>query len=199
MKIGILSGSFDPVHTGHIALALAAKQAAGLDIVYLCPEAVPRRKTGVTHIAHRVAMLRLAIRPHQGLELLEFPDKNFSVVQTLPRLDKYFPGADLYYICGMDMLEHMPKWHLVDRFFNKMTLIVGDRHDVSSHDNIKQIESLGARVVRVKLPPNAQISSSKLRDSIYRHKHTKGFLKSIRRYVKNHWLYVGVTSDSLNS
>ena len=80
-KVGIFSGTFDPVHAGHIAFALEAMESAGLDKVYFLPESMPRRKSGVTHYAHRLAMLELALKPYNKLSILELPDKQFSVVK----------------------------------------------------------------------------------------------------------------------
>ncbi|MEI8338988.1 MAG: adenylyltransferase/cytidyltransferase family protein, partial [bacterium] len=83
-RIGIFSGSFDPVHEGHIEFALQAIKVAKLDYLYFLPDIEPRHKSDVTHVAHRLEMLNLAIKPHPSLRVLELPDKKFSIATTLP-------------------------------------------------------------------------------------------------------------------
>src|SRR5258708_32608937 len=100
--IGILSGSFDPIHAGHISLALAALEKADLQAVYFLPEPLPRRKTGVTHIAHRIAMLTRALQAFPQLQVLELPDRQFTIARSLPRLKQRFAGRDLCFIMGSD-------------------------------------------------------------------------------------------------
>ena len=69
-RVGILSGSFDPVHKGHIAFAIDAMKQAKLDEVYFLPEVKPRRKPGVSHVSHRIAMLQIATRPYEKIKIL---------------------------------------------------------------------------------------------------------------------------------
>lgn len=190
-KIGILSGTFDPVHAGHLAFALQAIEEVGLDKVYLSPESMPRRKNQVTHEAHRAAMLRLAIKPHSRLGVLELPDKYFSVAKTLPRLIQKFPSDELFYLCGSDMIEHMAEWEHVKILMDKMGLIVGLRdgcdpglvvdkcHEFSSdHNKIYTVKSL-----------HADVSSVRVRQSIKGREPISGHLESIQGYILANHLY----------
>ena len=95
-RVGIFGGSFDPVHQGHLAFALAAASEASLERVHFLPEARPPRKPDITDLAHRVAMLHLAIRPYPQLEVLEQPDNQFSVANTVPRLEQHFAGSQIF-------------------------------------------------------------------------------------------------------
>jgi nicotinate-nucleotide adenylyltransferase len=191
-KIGILSGSFDPVHAGHIGLALAAKEAVGLDEVYLAPEVRPRRKAGVTHIAHRLAMLELAVKPHSGLGVLELNDRNFTPAKILPKLQARFPGSQLYFICGEDMLTHMPSWPLIDRMLEEMTLVVGRRHrETGALDGHSKLTAgLNFETVDLNYP---DVSSSAIREALMAGGHPKGLLKTTEAYIKQHWLYSSLT------
>ncbi|MCW1908413.1 MAG: DUF2492 family protein [Candidatus Saccharibacteria bacterium] len=200
MKIGILSGSFDPVHAGHIALALAAKDAAGLDEVYFAPEVKPRGKAGVTHIAHRVAMLEQSVKPHQNLHVLEFSDANFTPAKLLPKLRARFGDAALYFICGEDMLTHMPtaRWPLLHRLLEEMTLIVGRRAKQSQAETLlKQLKIL--RKPYIVTAPHQGVSSSAIRSSLMNHEEPIGLLKTTESYIKKHWLYAALFSDSSKS
>ena len=127
-RVGIFAGSFDPVHKGHIAFALQALKEANLSTVYFLPEPKPRRKTGVTHISHRVAMLERALRPHSALKTLELPDKEFSVTKTMPRLKQKLPDTELFLLIGADSeLEHLPNWPLAGQLLKNFGLIIAER------------------------------------------------------------------------
>lgn len=194
-----MSGSFDPVHAGHVAFALQAIEAAKLDKVYFAPEALPRRKHGYTHIAHRIAMLKLATAVHPKLGVLELPDKNFSVGKTLPRLQQRFRAAELFYLCGSDMLEHMPEWTLLDAFLAKMELVVGVRSpdkDAELRSICKKIGALNAVIIKSQQP---SVSGRQIRDAISQHESAIGLLESTKEYISKNWLYDSASTVSKRS
>src|SRR5258708_5333861 len=141
-KIGIFAGSFDPVHKGHIEFALAALKEAKLDKVYFLVEARPRYKTGITHLAHRLAMLKLAINSQKSLAILDFPDRQFSVAKTLPRLNHKFPSDELFLICGSDVLIHLPEWPLAISLLKRINLIIGIRQSSTKSETDLLVEKL---------------------------------------------------------
>ena len=191
-RIGIYSGTFDPVHAGHIAFALQAAKQAKLDKVYLTPERHPRGKHHVTHYAHRVAMVRRATRPYRQLDVLELEDKTFSVTRTLPRLKRRFPNATLVYLCGSDVVRHMKAWPNVGRLLSSAELCVGRRHD----EDIQGLQEIVARLAR---PPLAYqiiesqapgVSSSQVREALRQKRGVQGLLASVRAYASQEWLYL---------
>jgi nicotinate-nucleotide adenylyltransferase len=190
-KTGIFSGTFDPVHAGHIAFALAAVKEADLDAIYLAPEARPRRKDGVTHVAHRLAMLRLAVAAHSKLKVLELPDKQFTPAQTIPRLKQLFPKTRLMYVCGSDMLAHMPEWPLVKSLTDSMGLVVGLR----GSEKPKDIQDLIAKLPSAPLEthiifsPRPEISGGKIRQQLVHDARPNGLLSVTKGYIKRNWLY----------
>ena len=191
-RIGIYSGTFDPVHAGHIAFALQAATAARLDRVLLMPERTPRYKPEVTHYAHRVAMIRRATRPHQQLAVLESEDRVFSTTHTLPRLQKQFPGATLVYVCGSDVLLHMSSWPHISQLLETVELCVGVRSDdtaVSIERTINQLPVAPHGVV-VLDSYFADASSSKIRQAIREQTFAQGLLRSVVAYAKQAWLYL---------
>lgn len=109
-KVGILAGTFDPVHAGHIAFAMAAMGTARLDKVYLLPERAPRGKMAVTSYHHRLKMLELAIAGHPELEVLDLPGKHHSVAETLPILKKRFAGVQMGFLMGSDVASAINNW-----------------------------------------------------------------------------------------
>jgi len=200
-RIGIFSGVFDPVHAGHIGFALEAARKANLDTVYLLIEAKPRRKAGVTHLAHRLAMAKLATVAHAKLEVLELPDSQFSVSKTLPRLKKRFPGDELVLLVGSDTLEHMAQWPLIDRLLEQMELVVGCRFDTPSQLVKQLISTLPAKPqkLHILLSPYPQFSSGQIRQAIKTHHDTSQVLPSLRTYITNNWLYVSPSASSSRS
>src|SRR5215469_15176515 len=101
-RIGIYTGVFNPVHTGHIAFALQAMKVAKLDSVVFVPERNPRFKPEAEHFAHRVAMLKRAVRPHLSMAVLELVDRHFTVQRTWPQLESIFAGDTLVLLTGSD-------------------------------------------------------------------------------------------------
>jgi nicotinate (nicotinamide) nucleotide adenylyltransferase len=200
-RVGIFSGTFDPVHKGHIAFALQAIKEAKLDEIYFIPEAKPRRKEGMTHYAHRLAMLEIALKPYQTLKTLELQDKQFSVNKTMPRLKVRFKKTELYLLIGSDSAMHLSdvkQWPNADALLKEIGLIVGLRGEATESD------------VRAKLKPPAKeliiigtdkkhASSRKIRHAAANNEHHEDSLRGTKKYMKKNWLYDSVTGSANKS
>lgn len=195
-RIGIYSGTFDPVHAGHIGFALQAIEKAGLEAVYFLPERQPRHKHGVEHFGHRVAMLKAAVRPHPRLRVLELVDINFSVERTLPKLRQQFKNRELVFLMGSDQVGHLPQWPRAERLLSGAGLAIGVR---TEHD-LKQIKR---QVAAWPQPPQslaifesfaADVSSGRIREALRLGRPIRGLLTSVQRYCNRHWLYVSFSS-----
>ena len=122
MRIGILGGTFNPIHAGHVQMAVAARDALRLDRVLLMVAADPPHKRVAEAVAgaHRLRMAQLAAA---GLPRVEASDLELRrtgrsyTVDTLRELHGRYPGASLYWIVGSDMLHDMPTWHRVEEIF----------------------------------------------------------------------------------
>lgn len=194
-RIGIYSGTFNPVHAGHIAFALQALQAANLDAVYIMPEREPRYKTGVEHYGHRTAMITRALRPHAQLKLLETQDRNFTVTRTLPRLEKLFPGAQLVVLCGPDVLANMALWPHISNLLKKCELCVGLRTNTTRRTMYKCINDLPIPPIKTYIITSLhpEVSSSSIRhhhSANGRGERPYGLLASVAAYIRREWLYV---------
>src|SRR3989338_1455725 len=106
MKIGVLGGTFDPIHLGHLMLAGAAKNQYGLDKVVFVPAFIPPNKLNrrdITPAPYRYEMVRLAIQDIPGFEIsdieLSRPDISYTV-DTLRSFKQQFPDAEFYLIMG---------------------------------------------------------------------------------------------------
>ncbi|MCF1427030.1 MAG: nicotinate (nicotinamide) nucleotide adenylyltransferase [Shewanella sp.] len=116
--IGLLGGTFDPIHFGHIKPALEVKQQLGLDEVWLMPNAIPPHKAdSVTEAKHRLAMVQAVCDATPDLKLCEIElqlaadgTPSYSV-NTLTALTQGFPHCDFVFLMGMDSLQNLPSWH----------------------------------------------------------------------------------------
>ena len=116
MKIGILGGTFDPPHVGHLTLAETVRMKLGLTKVLFVPAGNPYLKTDrdITDVEHRLAMVKLAIsgKSHFELSTVEAERSRPSyTVDTLAELKKRSGRRELYFILGWDNLLELPRWH----------------------------------------------------------------------------------------
>lgn len=115
MRIGLLGGTFDPVHLGHLLLAEACREQGRLDEVWFIPAAVPPHKQDQTlsKPADRIEMLKLAIGGYESFRLSEMELNRGGVsytVDTLETLQRERPGDELFLLMGGDSLHDLPTW-----------------------------------------------------------------------------------------
>ena len=132
MRIGILGGTFNPVHLAHLRSAEEVREAQHLDRVLFVPSATPPHKptNGLAPAAHRLAMVRLAIRgnPHFRVSTIELQRRGRSYsVDTLRALHADVPGAQLFFIMGMDAFREIRTWKEYRRIFELCNLVVTSR------------------------------------------------------------------------
>lgn len=193
-RVGIYAGTFDPVHAGHITFALQAIQRANLDEVVFLPERQPRHKSGVEHFGHRVGMLNRAVRPHQRLSVLELTDRHFSVKRTVSLLQRKFPGSQLVFLIGSDVLTYLPQWPDAERLLQSSELVVGVRGKASLKQVKTQVRALPCKPVSsvVLRSQVASASSGQIRAALRRRISAVGCLPSVQRYATQNWLYVSL-------
>jgi nicotinate-nucleotide adenylyltransferase len=197
-RVGIYSGAFDPIHSGHIAFAMQSIQAANLDMVYFLPERRPRHKQGVEHFGHRVAMIKQASLPHPKFNLLELTDISFTVEHTLPKLNLEFPDDELVFLFGSDVLPGLGHWSKAERLIKNYELVLGLREKTDEKQIKKYIEEMPVQPKSVVLFPSfaPQVSSGKIREALRRRSKTQGLLTSVQRYSDKHWLYISLANSS---
>jgi nicotinate-nucleotide adenylyltransferase len=191
-RVGIFSGTFDPVHKGHIAFCLAAMQAGRLDRVVLLPEPEPRGKVGVAPLAHRRAMLELAIQNQPGLEVLQLPGRRFTVAETLPELERRFASDELSLLIGSDVVRSLERgWPGQERLLASMGLIVGLRAGDTEERLRRQLAVVAGRSPRSPLrvtfigSPHAAAASSRIRENA----NAAGLMPAVAAYIATHQLY----------
>jgi len=169
-RIGIYSGTFDPVHIGHITFGQAALRTCRLDEVVFIPEPSPRGKTSVTSLEHRRAMLDAAVTTHAKLGTLTLDTPRFTVAETLPLLRRTFPGAELTLLIGSDAAKTLLyRWEGLEQLLPEIRFAIGLRGNDTPRDITKimrQVELIyqqQARHTIVPILPTARLSSSSAR------------------------------------
>lgn len=129
---GVLGGAFDPVHNGHLSLALGAIKSAQLDGVVLVPTFSPphRDNSPQASFLERLAMVFLACQGHDQLEISdiesELPEPSYSI-HTIAALKEQHPGVNWCFLIGSDNLGMLPEWHRIDELVKDVRFLVGKR------------------------------------------------------------------------
>ncbi len=134
MKLGILGGSFDPVHFGHLLLAECCRETCQLDEVWFVPAAVPPHKQSrqMSDGRLRVEMLTRAVADHPAFRVSGIEIQRGGVsytVDTLQRLQESMPKADLFFLMGADSLCDLPHWRQPKRICQLATPVIVRRPD----------------------------------------------------------------------
>lgn len=131
MRIGILGGTFDPIHYGHIRPAIEVKEALGLDKVLLMPNHIPPHKHQPNlSTAQRLKMVADVCAELEGFELCDIEanrDTPSYTVVTLEQLSAQYPDAELFFIMGMDSFIHLQSWHKWQQIFAFANLVLCQR------------------------------------------------------------------------
>ncbi|MFD1066316.1 nicotinate-nucleotide adenylyltransferase [Oceanobacillus locisalsi] len=126
-KIGILGGTFNPPHIGHLWIAEEVRIRKQLDEIWFIPTSTPPHKeTEVLDAAHRLEMLRLAIQdnPHFQVNALELEREGKSYTyDTVKELTMNYAEVDFSFIIGGDMVAYLPKWNRIDELMNMIHFI----------------------------------------------------------------------------
>ncbi len=130
-RIGLVGGTFDPIHLGHIEMSLAARECAGLDRVILVPSAVPPHRAGVVAAAaDRLAMCRLAAAGRPALEVSDAELRRSGpsyTLDTLRELAAGNPGARLHLVLGWDAAREIGSWREPEAVLALARLVVVPR------------------------------------------------------------------------
>ena len=193
-RIGIFSGTFDPIHNGHIAFAHEALKKAQLDKIFFMVEPSPRRKQGVRGLEHRINMVQLALKHEPQFATIALDHSQFDAATTLPLLQARFKGAELYMLMGDDMLlTHFIAWPHVEGLIEAVNFLIGARlasaETVSQH--IKQIEKTKGvqfhyKIIKAK---HTNVSSGSVRNVLRKGQNCPDIDPVVADYISQHQLY----------
>jgi nicotinate-nucleotide adenylyltransferase len=186
MKLGLLGGSFNPIHHGHLITATRAAEAVKLDRVLFIPSALSPLKNGrdLAPAADRAAMLRTALRGHPLFEPCDLELRRGGVsysVDTLREL-KLRTRAHLYWILGADASRLLPRWKSIDDVRRLATFIIVSRPGERSPRRMPRQLAVEA--------PLLEISSSEIRERVRKGLSVRYLVPdSVERYIRRKGLY----------
>ncbi len=195
--IGIMGGTFNPVHMGHLLLAERAYEQLKLDTVWMMPNAVPPHKDGqqILPKEHRIAMLKSAIEnnPHFELSLFEKEERAHYSYETMEALNKAFPNCVFYYLMGSDSLFSIEKWVEYRRFLASCHIVAVSRIEGENQELSCWAETLREKyraVITLLESPVIEISSSEIRSLRKEGKSIRYMVpESVYSYIDDYRLY----------
>lgn len=205
--IGIMGGTFDPPHLGHLLSAESAASQLGLSKVLFLPngKTVYKQRENTASPKQRFEMTRLAISDNDLFEISDIETRSSQITYTFDTLEKLhtiYKNAHFFFIVGADSLDYMDKWKNPKRIFDLCTVVAVGRAGFSQERLNKKAQALkekfDADIVFVTMP-NIEISSSDLKNRIKNGNSVRYMLSDLTlRYIKDNGLYIensGENSD----
>ena len=193
-RIGIMGGSFNPIHQRHIQIAECALKEARLSQVLVLPTGnPPHKREGLEPASQRFEMARLAVagRPCFSASRIELDREGvIYTVDTLGILQKKFPGADFFYIIGEDTLLDLPNWKSPDKVFSLCSFLVCRRSsiDIAANPVCLALKARGASVQFLSLPPSST-SSTAIRQALAKGETSPHLAPQVLEYIRMMGLY----------
>jgi nicotinate-nucleotide adenylyltransferase len=213
-SVALFGGTFDPVHSGHIAVAQAAQKRFHLDAIYFIPSSRPPHKTkpALTPFVHRYAMVALACADHPELfpSLAEGPVDGatphvFYTIDTVKRFHREHPHDHLYFMLGADQFLEIPTWKNYETLLDSCDFIIASRPGfrlealrlvvppeklgrAASHDPHKIV--LRKSVLHLLTTVSNHVSSTEVRHRLERHQSIHGLVPArVEEYILGQALY----------
>ncbi len=195
-RLGLLGGTFDPPHIGHLLLAETARISLDLDQVLFLPVGDPPHKNdrGINAAAHRLAMTRLAIagNPYFAVDTsdVDRPPPHFSYT-LLPIIQAKYPQAALWFLLGSDSLADLPQWQRPERLLKQCRLAVLERPGVAlEREQLQQLlPDLAAQVDWLD-GPLVKVSATMVREFAAANRSLRYLIpETVQEYIIHHALY----------
>lgn len=197
-RVGIMGGTFDPVHNAHLTLAKQAYEQFALDEIWMLPNGNPphKKNTRQADVECRMNMIQLAIRDVPYLKLcdVERSGKEFHYTyETLQRLKKSYPDTAFYFIMGADSLFEFDGWREPGIISQECTLLAAVRDHCQRDQIQKRIQELRVRYgadIHILNTPNMDIASMDIRGMISAGQDISHMVPpAVADYIRCHGLY----------
>lgn len=203
MKIGIMGGTFDPIHLGHLIMAEYARETLDLDKIIFVPTGIhPLKVNKAISSPHtRIEMISLAIESNPKFEIstIEIDKEGISyTIETLRLLKQKYKNSGLYFILGTDLLFEIERWKDFKEFSKicKLALFhrAGDTDD-RVEEKIRQLRmQYGLEFEKIE-SPKIEISSTEIRNRVLDNRSIKYMLpQNVEEYIASNNLYKGETN-----
>ena len=187
MKLGILGGSFNPIHLGHLILAQEAKERLDLEKVFFVPCERPPHKSGedLLEASHRLEMVRRSVQGNPAFEVSDVEIQRGGIsysVETLRHFHIQFPSAEFYFLIGSDALSGLYAWKEVEELFRLCRFVIAERPQFP-------IGIFPSRLLRLEMP-TIDISSRDIRQRLKEGKSVRYLVpEPVHDYLLKHPLY----------
>jgi nicotinate-nucleotide adenylyltransferase len=199
MNIGVMGGTFDPIHNGHIAMAQETRTRLNLARVVFVPAGQPWMKSErpLTPVVHRLEMVRLAIAPYPYFRLSRIEIDRAGPTYTIDTITELraelAAGDELYFILGWDSLAQLPQWRDIARLIKLCRLVAIPRPGYSRPD-LKSLEAqipgLSPRLILLD-KPEIDVSATDIRKRVAQGLPISHLVPApVEEYIKRHKLYV---------
>ncbi len=197
-KVGIIGGSFDPVHNGHLMIAENALEQFGLEKVLFLPNGNPphKDKGGMTPAAIRCQMVEMAIEGNPGFSVSYYEaeaEKTCYSWETLQSFCQAHPHTEFYIIMGEDSLFHFSEWMHPERIAAMCVILVAVREEGQFgklSDQIEKMEGLYHADIRTILVPEYNVSSRMIRERVSKGQSIRYLVPDpVRLFIGEHHLY----------
>jgi nicotinate-nucleotide adenylyltransferase len=204
MKVGIFSGTFDPVHTGHLAFAKEAVAAGQLGKVVIVAEKEPYRKKPHTSWDHRQAMIERATenidRVDHDYQFAAELAKQHTVADMLVVASRHYKDSEIWFLVGSDVLEHMHIWEDIAHHKSYGGFITALRRDHSKEWALSQLEVMKRRGYEPKTiiidSPMQSLGSTSIRQQLAEGKEPEDLREQVLEYINRHQLYAAEETGS---
>ncbi len=199
-RLGLLGGTFDPIHIGHLSLAQAAQEELGLDQVLFIPAGNPPHKQGkpVTEAEHRLCMVELAVSGNPDFEVstVDMARQGPSyTVDTLRQLRQVYPRHVLVFIIGADSLLDIARWHKPREILAQCHVAAAERpgFDLARTEKaMGELYDLHRERIHLFSAPLLEISSTRLRELCFEGRSIRYLAPDpVVDYIAQHRLYSG--------
>ncbi|MBR6472146.1 MAG: nicotinate (nicotinamide) nucleotide adenylyltransferase [Firmicutes bacterium] len=196
--IGVLGGSFDPIHKGHRALGCAAVREVALDKLIVMPTHIQpfKQNKRVAQDMHRLAMVALAFEGCEHVEISDYEIKKGDVsysYETMSHLREVYPDDELFFIMGADSFINVEKWYKGEELLSEFGFIVSSRPGYPERELESKIrfykEDYGTKIIRLrsKMP---DISSTEIREAFIASEPISHLVpRTVEKYINDNRLY----------